>query len=353
MPRFPYRLRQPLLALTLAILAGCGSLPDLRPLADATAELQNSTALAGSEVSALLTGTCRIDQKDYECRKVFDTAWDARVDALGAIADYTDALAQIAEAGESGAASAEQVGNAVNELLGVFGQSALSAPVVDAAKKLYGEVARVRAMRSMADAVDAATPIASSVISLLQADVVDLARIVKEAAEAAETEILGKEQYNSVIRARAVVTKESESLMASVTNDFAIIGKASRSLASLRSKGIPADNACATESDCTEELRSIERSLAIDRKRLDELGSELDRVNRAYAPVQAELEAVKRRRTQQLVLLAQLNKGLGEWLSIHRSLGSDLRQGLQPNLRKLLQTAAELQTIVDEMRSAS
>jgi len=336
----------------LAPLAGCGSLPDLKPLADATSELQSSAAVAGSEVSASLTGTCRIDGKESACRNEFDAAWDARVAALGAIADYTDSLAQIAAAGESGAESAEQVGNAVNGLLGALGQAQLSAPVVDAATKAYAEVARVRAMRSMADAVDAAGPIVSGMVSLLQADAVEMAKIVNAAAVGAEFEILGREEYNRVMRAHEVAVSESERLMESVANDYAALGRTSRDLASIRAGQSPSQNACSSESDCTEKLRLIEQNLAIDRKRLSELGGELERVNQAYSPVQAELDAVKKRRNQQVVLLAQFNRGLGEWLSIHRSLGADLRQGLQPNLRQLLQTAVDIREIVDEMRSA-
>jgi hypothetical protein len=342
-----------LLAVLLAMLTGCGSLPDLRPLADATSELQSSTALLGSEVSASLTGTCRVGQQDDDCRKIFETAWAARVDALGAIAKYTDSLAQIAAAGESGAEAAQQVGDSVNQLLGVLGQAPLSDVITSTAVKLYEQVANVRATNSMADAVDKATPIVSQMVSLLQADAADMATIIRAAAVSAEFQVEGQEQYNSITRAREVATAESERLMASVANDYARMGRVSQDLASVRSDQVPSRDACQSESDCTTKLRSMERALAADRQRLAELDSELERVNRAYAPVQAQLDAIRMRRNDQLVLLAQFNRGLGEWLAVHRSLGSDLRQRLQPNLRQLLQTAAEIQALVDEMRSAS
>jgi hypothetical protein len=353
MSTLPCRFVRPLSVLLLATLAGCGSLPDLRPLADATSELQSSTAMLGTEVATSLTGSCNVGGQNVECRKAFETAWAARVDALGAIAKYTDSLAQIAAAGEAGAESARQVGGAVNQLLGAIGQAPLSDAITSAAEKLYEQVANVRATNSMSDAVDEATPIVSRMVALLQADASDMAKIVQAAAMAASFEAEGQEQYNSITRAREVATAESKRLMASVADNYAALGRVSQDLASVRSNQEPTRNACQTESECTTKLHSLERALTADRQRLAELDGELERVNRSYAPLQDQLDGIKKRRSQQLVMLAQFNAGLAEWLAVHRTLGSDLRQSLQPNLRQLLQTAAEIQALVDEMRSTS
>ncbi|MBC7781633.1 MAG: hypothetical protein H7125_16185, partial [Proteobacteria bacterium] len=71
-------------------LCGCGTLPDARKLADASAQLSSAVAASGAGVAAELDGAGQVERA-AELRK----AWQVPEHSSAALARYADALASI------------------------------------------------------------------------------------------------------------------------------------------------------------------------------------------------------------------------------------------------------------------
>src|SRR5690606_37875597 len=130
-----------LLLCTVAALAAC-SQPDLQPFADATAELHASVLRAEHVTYATMQEAGTPDLAD-ELRG--DVA--PRLVVVAGLADYSDALSAIAEAGRGGYGNAGQVAGALDNLLGTLAAPTLPANYVALGQSLYGYVAQVRAAR--------------------------------------------------------------------------------------------------------------------------------------------------------------------------------------------------------------
>jgi hypothetical protein len=163
MKRIPPRLAALALA---AALAGCGTLPDGRPFADASSALSSSVRASGQAVSDSLRDAGSLmrpsEARDYEeLAQSLDAAWAERIKATQGAVAYSQAIAELIAAGNSGAQTARQVGDNLEALAAAAGIS-MAAPVVgvagNAASFLFERIALIRASHKLEDAVLLAQP---------------------------------------------------------------------------------------------------------------------------------------------------------------------------------------------------
>jgi len=166
------------------LLSGCGSIPDLKPFADATQAVRSGVVSVGSEFASAIPADMRCSGSGPSaplCRVKFSDAWKPRVDALGAIGDYSDGLAQVAAAGRDGAARAEQVVGSATTLLTTVG-AVVPGAIASVATKGLAELAKARALRSMSEAIEAVHPPVKELFEALDADLATLDRTGQEIA---------------------------------------------------------------------------------------------------------------------------------------------------------------------------
>ena len=345
------RLQIGFLSCALLLLGGCGTIPNLKGLADATGEMRSGVVAVGNEYATSIPDDLNKCGGE-SCKRKFEAAWVSRAVAVAAIADYSDALAQVAAAGRDGAERADQVLSSATKLLGALSIEPLSAPIIGAAKIGLAELAKYRALRSMSEAVESAHPHVSEVFKILDQDLAALDKSSQEIKfglfALAENE--DKDQSgSSVEQAKGA----SATLRKVIAADFNGLKQAVENLAALRN-GLPGPNpkACKSEPECVQELQAADKRIGESRSRLAALERDLVSFEAAYGPVQRKIDAISKQAAHLHAAIVQLRSGLQEWIAIHRKLADDIRRGLQPNVRQLIATAGELKELVDEMRKA-
>src|SRR3989344_3181834 len=108
-------------AFLLAILvAGCGTLPDGKPFADATGTWSASVKTSGQALSDSLRDAGSVEPKDkdsYEKNvKAFEEAWSVRVKAAQGVVAYSSAIADLIAASKEGGETVKKAGDALSGL---------------------------------------------------------------------------------------------------------------------------------------------------------------------------------------------------------------------------------------------
>lgn len=348
----------PLFAAAL-LLSGCGSLPDLKGFSEATGDIQTGIATVGSEFSDSIPEAtqCGKDSsnKPVPCRKKFQEQWKYRTDAIAAIADYSDALAQIVDAGNSGAESAERVMKSATGLLDVLKVAPLSGAITSAATKALVELAKYRALRSLDEAVDKAHGPISEVALLLKDDLGDLDMLNMEILAGIQglIEAKDKDQVGSQMRFAQIAVRQHRALM---VTDHQELGRLSVALADIRNGKSPSNDSCnigdATKPDalCIQRIKMIDQRISETRSRLTALERDLQNLEKSYAPISEERAAATTRANKIRKAVSQLRIGLQEWINVHQKLGENVRKSLRPSARQLIATAKDLKQIVDDLR---
>lgn len=192
-----------LLILATGTVASSCELPDLKPFAEATARLDSAARQTRDSLVEQLTGLAsQIESQVPSAKAEADSLrkaaqdlsdeWRVRIQATEALLAYSESLANIASAGESGAEGARALGESVNELLGSI--PSVTAQIPAAALNLTawigGIVSEVRAHESLSKSVAAAHPTITLVAPLIAADFQVVARNLEG------TQILGETLLN-------------------------------------------------------------------------------------------------------------------------------------------------------------
>ena len=185
-----------------SLITGC-SLPNFKPFADATAELHTAVLETDSNVRKTLIDA-GAEHKAQELGKQLAV----RITAMEAVVDYTDSLANIAEAGRTGGDNAGKLAGAVDGFLTALSASALPSNYVAMAKSLYGVVASVRAARSFSQAVEQADPAIQAMAEILIADFDALESLLAQSAIPLEIELLNKNNNSEVVDYRVQLEKK-------------------------------------------------------------------------------------------------------------------------------------------------
>ena len=189
--------------LLVLLVAGCGTLPDARPFADATSALSVSVKASGSAIADSLREAGSVTPSDkavYEKHILrFEDAWSARAKAAQGAAAYSNATADLIAAGKEGGETVKRVGDSLGSLAAVSGIS-LAAPAVgvagDIARFLVDRIAIVRASQTLEEAVAQAQPAIDRIAEHLASEADrQLKPILKEAYDNTITGI--KSQYDA------------------------------------------------------------------------------------------------------------------------------------------------------------
>lgn len=298
--------------LLLTLVGGIASctLPDLKPFADATADLQGAMITAGSNTEQVLR---LVEQPDFADQ--LQQSWAVRLEVMTAVVRYTDSLNAIAEAGNSGSNSAGQVADAVDGLLGALSQPTLPDNYVAIAKALYGAGASVRAAGAFSKAVSKADPAIQGIASVMEKDLTDLEKFLRISLNEQE---------------RAIENKwEADNKNKGFLEYHAQLERRRRQI----EKQISVD---AIDKKLYAELEEVDRLLAMTEDR--------------YAAVKADLVKVRAENIRQILVVQKTRVAIGEWAGIHAGLASDVEKGLQPNTRLLVATATDIKRLLDAER---
>jgi len=183
----------------LVLLAGCKTLPDIKPFAQATAELQSVVSKGKNQAMEAISAYKSDPATPEKTRstlaaqaKELDAAWQATNTGLAALVDYSHALAEVAAAGDSGDKAARNVFNALDGLLKVTPVGAVPGfdKADDAVAAVYRAVAQAKAARDLKEATSRADEAVRVSSEIIAANVATLKRIAFNVGRNYETNVL-------------------------------------------------------------------------------------------------------------------------------------------------------------------
>jgi hypothetical protein len=300
---------------TLALLAGCGTLPDAKPFADASATLGVAVKSSGQALTDSLReagSATPADQKAYEkLVDGFEQAWASRVTAMQGVVAYSDAIADIVSAGQEGEQTAKKVGDSLKALASAVNVS-LASPAVGVASDigvfLAKQIAVVEASRKLDDTLAKAQP------------AVD--RIAAELAAETEKQLkpMLRDAYKNIV----------SGIKSPYDADDNFIRVSASRRTALREKAL-------SDSKAVQELGDFERVQAAALANLKERDQKIDQATTAY------------RARQQL--LTALSDATGTWAAAHRDLAAAVRDKRKVSVTELVETVAELKELIRKVRT--
>lgn len=299
-----------------AMLAGCGTLPDGRPFADASSALSASVKASGQAVSDSLRDAGGVMPADEaasyaQLASDLDKVWAERIKATQAAADYSQAIADLIAAGNAGAETTKKVGDSLGALATASGIP-VAAPLAgvggDLARFLVERIWIVRASQKLEDAVDLAQPAVDRIAEhLADESVSKLKPILEKAYRNAVSAINGS--YGTDADFDMQLLKRRKGLLEEVLKD---------------AKKEPA-------------LRELDRTREIVAPRLKERDQKVEQVSTAYKT--------------RLQLVNALANSATAWAAAHRDLASAIREKRKVTVTELQETVTELKDLIKKVRA--
>ena len=309
-----------LLALTLAVLvSGCRSLPDVSSFTAATGSLRSAVASGGSATVAELA---RVEIPGAAAASTnLANAWTKRERLFTALSAYANSLQAIVDSGQSGAASAKALADAVTQLATTAnivqpGAGEASSVVTQTAMFVYEWIAKARAAASLEKALDAAQPAVERVAQVISADMKDLNALVRLACKA-QSDALKLNNAASLGYREVLITTRDE-----------LMKRMNASLANGKK---------ATELAEAEEL-----------KRVDDL---LAATDSWYEPLQVQFKEIATREKLARELIAEIQVSLGDWAAAHGQLLAAVRSKRPPSIAELSEAAQRIRELVQKFRN--
>lgn len=321
------------------VVGACTNLPDARPFAEATIDLERSV-IAGIEASAdaqeVMASLAEVPD-GHQNKAALDARRDSyralaasiRQDAANrgalvrAMTDYADAVASVIEAADGAYGNVDAMADSLVNLASALTVTPLS-PVANGAIKLgqigVREAIAIKASRDLRKALEQADPVVQAAAAVLAADIADLRKSVatKNQAIDAMTSVVGGDAYQ--MRKRLIVKLEQ---------------------------------------------RRLERLTAIDRLAPDvdvdthPASGDLLVVESQLAAARAAVAAVERRgadakRTIAMCeeLFTKLEEAVNAWAQAHADLTAAAAQGREVNLRRVVEVVFEARGVIQEMSDA-
>jgi hypothetical protein len=276
--------------------------PNLEPFADATSQLH--TAVIQTDTNLRLS---LIEAGHKEKAKEIGNQIRARITAMEAVVRYSDALANISDAGQRGGESAENLANALDGFLGAVSAPTMPASYVSIAKSASGIIASVRAAKSLAEATKHADPAIQGIAAIMIEDFDDLKKILIVTEQELSTKIVKIKENNDVMSYCSGLEKRRRQL----------------------------------ESEITPE--NVDREKV---KQLKEINELLELARDRYDPLKKELKDIEARNALQIQIVETSKKGLQQWAAIHQSLSQNIQRGLPPDSRLIASTAIQLRELI-------
>jgi hypothetical protein len=285
----------------LSALAAC-SLPNLKPYADATAQLH--TVVIQTDAIARLSLT---EAGAEKMAKKLGDQLSVRISAMEAVVKYTDALATIADAGQKGSDNAGNLADALDGFLGAVSAPTMPTNYVAMAKSVYGIVANVRAASSLAKATEKANPAIQSIAAIMIKDFDDLKEILMVTGKKLNSKLISEKANNEIISYRLALEKRRRQIENEITPD------------------------------------NIDQNKL---KELQKVNALIDTTRDRYEPLMKKIKDLEDRTAIQIKIVESSKKGLVQWAAIHESLANNLKNGLPPNSRLIASTVIKLRELI-------
>lgn len=297
------------------LVAGCGTLPDGKPFADATGTWAASVKTSGRALSDSLRDAGSVELKDkklYEENvKAFEKAWSVRVNAAQGVVAYSYAIVDLIAASKESSETIKKAGDALSGLAAAV-NIPLAAPVVgvagDLARFVLDRIAIVRASKRLEEALAQAQPAVDRITE----------HLVIEADEQLKPTL--KNAYDNMI--------SSIKSQYDADNDFA--EQFSKKQTELRT---------AMLSDPTKiaQLQEFDKVQMTVSARLKERDQKIDQASAAY---KARLQMVN-----------ALSTATVAWASAHHDLASAIKEKRKVNTAELQETITDLRELIKKVRA--
>ena len=296
--------------ISLSGLAGCTTLPDVGPFAEATAELRSAVTVAGSTVESEL----RSMHDGGGFADAFSRQWATRVTAVTGMSEYADSLAGVVAAANGARANVGAVAENVKTLASTAGIALPASGAVDlvteAGQFIYGQYALARAATTLEQALEAAQPAVERIAVLIAADLRTTLEILIAANTDLDQSLRTDPKTSARLGFRGLLVAERDAIYA-------------------RSAGPPA---------------------ARDATRLTELDRLIATTGEWYDPLQAERARIRARRVEGERLVSAAITGVNEWAMAHRGLVAAIKDRRPYSARSLAEAATELRSIIARMK---
>lgn len=313
----PKPLRLLAVAAFSVLLAGCPALPDLKPFADSTAQLQQavdtSHTFMRQELLALPYPEGVGPDSPQHPANILARSWKGRTQAMEALVDYADSLSEIAAAGGTGGENAEALATSLNGLLGALSAPTVPANYVAVVKGLYGIVAQVRASQSFGQAVERADPAIQAIAELMSKDFADLDKILRVLPEKVTKDL--KKPHADGLEYRRVLLQRRDALYRKLASDW-------------EGRGEEVDQ-------------------------LDELNAQLEATRAWYDPLAEEIDKTRARIEAERAILRSAERGFRQWAAVHAGLVRAIREHRKPSVRTLVGVALEIRALIEQLRKPS
>lgn len=192
------------IALSTVLLAGCKELPNIKPFADAAAELKATVSKAKTLATNLFVAYSS-DADATETAKTtletgsvnLDKAWKTTDEGLAALVAYTDALAEVSSAGQSGDKAVKNLFGALDGLAQVtpLGPIAGLGGVQAVGEVLGKAIAQAKAAKDLKGATQSAKSAVDIAVRIIEANLETLGNLTRNTGRNYETAVYSKSQW--------------------------------------------------------------------------------------------------------------------------------------------------------------
>ena len=382
-----------LLAPVLVVFSSGCALPDLGPLADATAQIHAATQQVGTSLVEDLERLALLEAEDHAFKEypaTFRKAWDERLSVMAALVEYSDALAGIVDAAGKFGENATSLADSVSGLLAAGGVNPANV-LSDAALSVVtigGEaLVTIKAHSDMDKAVEAADPAVQRVAKILGKDLVKLEELLGRDGLAADIEsglkkarlraagadlayrdslLYSRETVEQLLDLEAGAIRDLQQAILELRGQIVAVRLAGTTVLLLEGRdGLSGDqqedlaSARATvaegeEQALVDKIEKIESSIGEYTAALNEhraTQAQIDQWIKGtdvwYGPMTTELEALHETFSIQRRAVSAAREAVREWATIHAALAKSLRDKRQPSVRLLIGTAKRLRAALD------
>ena len=373
----------------IALLAACAEIPDIKPFADATANLATASDKGYRQTEAQLA-TLQAENPDLTdaAKKSLNelrTRWKPTKEAMTALVSYTDSLSALADAGNSGKEAAKRLTDSFEGLYGAVGQlmplPGLSTGVktaFDAIGAVNGAIAKMRARNSLRDAAEDAAPAVQVVAKVLAENFVSLEQLSRSAGTAGAAAFENKNHvlldYHqallendtritkilslmiryyglpNAIRVQAESARQANAGPAGNTAAGAILAKLPESQKEVLDQiktydpGIPA-NLQANDPELVKKLEARQKELL---EASNSYRAELKRIDPDYQIVAAKIVSIDNATRSGSVLFGKNQEAIKAWAKAHNDLKVALEQKQSLSFRELVSLVKEIADTFDK-----
>jgi hypothetical protein len=305
----------------LLLCAGCTT-PDLKPFADSTAGLHQavtqSQGIIRSEISGIeQAGNLAHPDQVAAAKDKLIKAFDARIAFMGAVVNYSDSLAAVADAGKNGQANAKALGDSLQQLADMAGPYGMAVGAgTEIMSQIYGLIAQARAAHSLREATTKMDPAIQKAAELVQMDMTNVLNVLKA----------GEPELNTAIQSPFLDDMILRNKLAKIRRDE--VAKIS--------SNITANNSLELMTEYNQKITEVDKMM--------------DRMDKWYLPLRAQQAQNSQRFATEEDFVNNTIRGFQQWAKVHADLAKALRDDRQPNIRELLSTVLEIKTEIENFK---